>query len=52
MVIGIFIAAFSWDFPWASRPWPSSPPGTTGFKVKRCKRRQIILSAPLLPSVG
>ena len=45
-------AAFSWDFPWASRPWLSCPPGTTGSKAKRRKRRQVILSAQLLPSVG
>jgi hypothetical protein len=45
-------AASSWDFPWASRPWLSFPRGTTGSKAKRRKRRQVILSAQLLPHVG
>jgi hypothetical protein len=45
-------AAFSWDFPWASRPWLSCPRGTTGSKAKGRQRRRGNRSTPLLPSPG
>ena len=45
-------AVFSWDFPWASRPWLSWLPEITGSKAKRRQRRPVILFAKLRPSVG